>query len=79
MSGIFSGSGASYFSGIVGKGHDGSTTTSNYYSGGNGAIVVFTYDMAFTNIPSNAQINRVYCLVNGHAESTSQSSEYMCA
>lgn len=79
VSGSFSGSGASYFSGIVGKGHDGSTTTSNYYSGGSGTIAVFTYDMAFTNIPSNAHINRVYCLVNGHAESTSQSSEYMCA
>jgi len=35
--------------------------------------------MPFTNIPSNATITRVYCLVNGHAESTSNSSEYMCA
>lgn len=78
-SGGFNGSGASYFQGLVGKGVDNTKTTSNYYSSGNGTIAVFTYDMAFTNIPSNATITRVYCEVNGHAESTSQSSEYMCA
>ena len=79
VSGSFNGSGASYFSGLVGNGHNASQTTSNYYSGGSGTIAVFTYDMPFTNIPSNATITRVYCLVNGHAESTSNSSEYMCA
>lgn len=79
VSGSFNGSGATYFQGIVGNGVDASKTTSNYYSGGSGIIAVFTYDMAFTNIPSNATITRVYCEVNGHAESTSNSSEYMCA
>ena len=79
VSGGFNGSGATYFSGIVGHGHTASTTTSNYYSSGSGTIAVFTYNMAFTNIPANATITRVYCLVNGHAESTSNSSEYMCA
>lgn len=72
------GSGATYFQRLVGKGIDNTKTTSNYYSSGNGTIAVFTYDMSFTNIPSNATITRVWCEVNGHAESTSQSSEYMC-
>ena len=79
VSGSFNGSGASYFSGLVGKGHTASTTTSNYYSGGNGTIAVFTYDVSFSNIPENATIESCYAMVNGHAESTSQSSEYMCA
>lgn len=78
VSGSFNGSGATYFSGIVGNGVNATQTTSNYYSGGSGTIAVFTYDMAFTNIPSNATITRVYCEVNGHAESTSNSNEYMC-
>ena len=79
VSGSFNGSGASYFSEIVGNGVNASQTTSNYYSGGSGTIAVFTYDMAFTGIPSNAVIERVYCEVNAHAESTSNSNEYMCA
>lgn len=79
VSGSFNGSGASYFQGLVGKGHTSSTTTSNYYSGGNGTIAVFTYDVSFHNIPENATIESCYAMVNGHAESTSQSSEYMCA
>lgn len=78
VSGGFNGSGATYFSGIEGNGVDSSQTTSNYYSSGSGTIAVFTYDMSFT-LPSNANITRVYCQVNGHAESTSNSSEYMCA
>lgn len=78
VSGSFNGSGASYFSGLEGNGVDSSKTTSNYYSGGSGTIAVFTYDMNFT-LPSNAIIERVYCQVNGHAESSSNSSEYMCA
>ena len=77
VSGSFSGSGASYFSGLEGEGVDGSQTTSNYYSGGSGVIAVFTYDMNFT-LPSNAMIERVYCQVNGHSENTSNSSSYMC-
>lgn len=77
VSGSFNGSGASYFEGIVGNGVDASKTTSNYYSGGSGVIAVFTYNMNFT-LPSNAIITRVYCEVNGHAESTSNSNEYMC-
>lgn len=78
-SGGFNGSGASYFQGLVGKGVDNTKTTSNYYSSGSGTIAVFTYDFSFSNIPSNATITRVYCEVNGHAESTSNSNEYMCA
>lgn len=78
VSGSFNGSGASYFSGLVGKGHTSSTTTSNYYSGGSGTIAVFTYDVSFDNIPSNATITSCYAMVNGHAESTSNSNEYMC-
>ena len=79
VSGGFNGSGASYFSGLVGKGHTASTTSSNYYSSGSGTIAVFTYDVSFDNIPSNATITSCYAMVSGHAESTSQSSEYMCA
>jgi len=30
-------------------------------------------------LPSNANITRCYCLVNGHAESNSNDNEYMCA
>lgn len=77
VSGSFNGSGATYFQGLVGKGVDNTKTTSNYYSGGNGTIAVFTYDMSF-DIPAGSTIKRVWCQVNGHAESTSQSSEYMC-
>lgn len=69
----------SYFQGLVGKGHNNTQTTSNYYSGGSGVIAVFTYDVPFEGIPDNATINSLYMLVNGHAESTSDSLEYMCA
>lgn len=78
VSGSFNGSGASYFEGIVGNGYNSTQTTSNYYSGGSGVIAVFTYDVGFTDIPDNATITRLYMMVNGHAESTSNSSEYMC-
>lgn len=77
VSGGFNGQGATYFQGIVGNGVDATQTTSNYYSSGSGTTAVFTYDMSF-DLPSNAIIERVYCEVNGHAESTSNSSEYMC-
>ena len=77
VSGSFNSSAGTYFAGIVGQGHDASQTTSNYYSGGSGVIAVFTYDVGFT-VPDNATITNVYALVNGHAESTSNSSEYMC-
>lgn len=79
VSGSFNGSGATYFSRLVGAGIDHTKTTSNYYSGGSGTIAVFTYDLDFVDIPSNATITELYCEVNGHAESTSNSSEYMCA
>ena len=78
VSGSFNRSGANYFSGIVGNGVDATQTTSNYYSGGSGTIAVFNYKLVFSNIPSNAVITRLYCEVNGHAQSTSNSSEYMC-
>ena len=79
VSGGFNGSGASYFQGIVGNGANASTTTSNYYSSDSGTIAIFTYDLNFSNIPSNATITELYVQVNGHAESTSNSNEYMCA
>lgn len=79
VSGGFNGSGATYFQGLVGKGHTSTATTSNYYSSGNGTIAVFTYDVPFYDIPEEATIKSLYMMVNGHAESTSQSSEYMCA
>lgn len=77
--GGFNGSGASYFQGIVGHGHDtASTTTSNYYSSSSGTNAVFHYDVSFEGIPEDATIKSLYMMANGHAESTSQSSEYMC-
>lgn len=78
ISGGFNGSGASYFQGIVGHGHDtASTTTSNYYSSGSGTNAVFQYAISLS-IPSGATLTRLYMMANGHAESTSSSSEYMC-
>ena len=72
-------SGSSWFKGIVGNGYDTTdTTTSNYYSSSSSTHAVFQYSMAITNVPSNATIERVYVMVNGHAESTSNASEYMC-
>lgn len=71
-------SGESYFEGLEGKGVDNSHTTSNYYSSSSSVRAIFTYKLAFIGIPSNAVITRLYCQVNGHAESTSQSNEYMC-
>ena len=77
-SGGFNGSGGTYFSGLVGKGYNNSSqTTTNYYSSGNGTIAVFTYQTPIT-VPSDATITACYVMVNGHAESASQSSEYMC-
>lgn len=78
VSGSFNGSGATYFEGLEGKGVDNTKTTSNYYSSGSGTIAVFTYKLELPEIPNDATITRLYCQVNGHAESTSQSSEYMC-
>lgn len=79
ISGGFNGSGATYFSGIVGHGYDTSTTTtSNYYSSSSGTNAVFHYAVPFEDIPSQAEITNLYMMVNGHAESTSQSNEYMC-
>lgn len=77
VSGGFNGSGASYFSGLVGKSHTNSSGSSNYYSSGSGTIAVFTYNVGVT-LPSDAVITGVTVQVSGHAESTSQSSEYMC-
>lgn len=71
--------GEEYFSGLQGNGVDAAQTTSNYYSNGSNNIAVFTYDFNFSDIPQSATITRVYCQVNGHAESTSSDSEYMCA
>lgn len=78
VSGGFNGSGASYFQGLVGKGHTASTTTSNYYSSSSSTQAVFHYAISFSNIPSNAIITRLYMMASGHAESTSNASEYMC-
>lgn len=78
VSGGFNGQGASYFQGLVGKGHTATQTTTNYYSSGSGTQAVFQYDVSFEDVPSNATIKSLYMMANGHAESTSQSSEYMC-
>lgn len=79
VSGGFNGSGATYFQGIVGHGHDTSTTTtSNYYSPSSSTNAVFHYDVSFEGIPEDATIKSLYMMANGHAESTSNSSEYMC-
>ena len=78
VSGSFN-SGSDWFSGRTGKGYNTTdTTTTNYYSSGNGTIAVFTYAIPIS-VPSDATITACYFMVNGHAESTSQSSEYMCA
>lgn len=72
-------SGQSWFEGIVGQGYDtDNKTTSNYYSSGSGTKCIFTYDVGFTGIPNDATIKSLYMMVNGHAESTSNSNEYMC-
>lgn len=78
ISGGFNGSGASYFQGIVGNGYDtDDITTSNYYSSGSGTRAVFQYDVSFQGIPDDATIKSLYMMVNGHAESTSNTNEYM--
>lgn len=78
VSGSFN-SGASWFEGIVGNGYDTSdTTTSNYYSSSSSVRAIFRYDVSFTGIPNDATIESLYMMVNGHAESTSNSNEYMC-
>lgn len=78
VSGGFNGSGASWFSGIVGNGYDtSSATTSNYYSSSSSTNAVFQYAVPFS-IPSTATVTNLYMMANGHAESTSNSSEYMC-
>lgn len=79
VSGSFNGSGATYFQGIVGNGVNATQTTSNYYSTNSSTIAVFTYDLVFSDIPEDAVITNLYCQVNGHAESTSNTNEYMCA
>lgn len=77
VSGSFN-SGESWFEGRTGEGHDTTdTTTTNYYSGSSSTQAVFTYDVGF-DLPSNTNITRVYAIVNAHAESNSNSSEYMC-
>lgn len=77
VSGSFN-SGASYFEGLVGKGHTASTTTSNYYSSSSGTQVIFQYDVNFADIPNDATITNLYMMASGHAESTSNANEYMC-
>lgn len=78
VSGSFN-SGSDWFSGREGEGYDTTNTTStNYYSSGSGTTVVFTYETPIS-VPSGATITECYFKVNGHAESTSNASEYMCA
>lgn len=71
-------SGESWFQSIVGQGYDtSSTTSSNYYSSSSSTNAVFQYAAPFS-IPSTATVTSLYMMANGHAESTSNSSEYMC-
>ena len=78
ISGGFNGSGATYFQGLVGKGHTSTQTTTNYYSSGSSTTAVFQYAISFSNIPSNAIVTNLYMIANGHCENASQSAEYMC-
>lgn len=77
ISGGFNGQGASYFEGIVGNGYNATQTTTNYYSSGSGTTAVFQYAVPIT-LNSSAVVTRLYMMANGHAESTTNSSEYMC-
>ena len=77
ISGGFNGSGASYFQGLVGKGHTSTQTTTNYYSSSQNSTAVFQYKINLS-VPSFATITRLYMMANGHCENASQSSEYMC-
>lgn len=77
ISGSFN-SGESWFEERVGNGYDTTDTTdSNYYSGSSSSNAVFQYAVPIA-IPSDATVTRLYMIANGHAESTSSSSEYMC-
>ena len=78
ISGGFNGSGATYFQGLVGKGHTSTQTTTNYYSSGSSTRAVFQYAISFSNIPSNAVVTSLYMIANGHCENASQANEYMC-
>lgn len=77
VSGGFSGAGATYFSGLVGKGDAADVTSSNYYASLSGTKAVFTYDVGIS-LPAGTTITNVYLRVSGHAESTSNADEYMC-
>ena len=77
ISGGFNGQGASYFQGLVGKGHTATQTTSNYYSSGSNTQAVFQYATPF-HIPSNAVVKSLSMMANGHCENASQAQEYMC-
>ena len=77
ISGGFNGQGASYFQGLVGKGHTATQTTSNYYSSGSNTQAVFQYATPF-HIPSDAVVKGLYMMANGHCENASQAQEYMC-
>lgn len=77
VSGSFAGNGGTYFAGIVGQGDNTSTqSTNNYYTNNSGDIAVFTYSMS-VSLPSGAQVTNAYVKVNGHAESLTNSDEYM--
>ena len=78
ISGGFNGSGESYFQSIVGNGVNATQTTSNYYSSGSGTTAIFTYNMSFSDLPSDMTNISCSLNVNGHPESTSSDDEYMC-
>ena len=77
ISGSFATGGDAYFSGLAGAGIDHERTTDNYRTPNTSTIAVFQYKMNI-NIPDGAIVSSVSCEVNGHAQSTSSSSEYMC-
>lgn len=60
-------------------GHGADTTDQTTYNAyaPNGQVVICRYS-AFFNVPRNSTITRVYCDINGHAESTEKDDEYMC-
>lgn len=78
VSGGFYDDGESYFQGIVGNGVNATQTTSDYYSSGSNTTAVFTYDMSFSNLPSDMTNISCSLSVNGHPENPDQNNEYMC-
>lgn len=73
VSGTLQGNASTYFPNRVGKGIDGTSTTTNYYAYSS-AGAVFTYNMPF-NLPEGAIINNLYCQCIGHVDTSDSSAK----